>query len=120
MQGRREEETGAYWEVSGGTRHSRGIAVVREDFRRPRICPAPQVQNVINFLADREATQQMNFFSSLLGYTPGRGQALKRRTSAGRERHAVTDQHGVIVVPRIQQHPQTHQGLDRIRKLLVG
>ncbi len=36
MQGRREEETGAYW-------------VVREDFRRPR-------------------TQQMDFFSSLLGF----------------------------------------------------
>jgi hypothetical protein len=35
MQGRRKEETGAYW-------------VVREDFRRPR-------------------TQQMDFFSSLLG-----------------------------------------------------
>ena len=40
MQGRREEETGAYW-------------VVREDFRRPR-------------------TQQMDFFSSLLGFF-GRG-----------------------------------------------
>ncbi len=46
MQGRREEETGAYWEAPGGTKHSRGIAVVREDFRRP-------------------STQQMDFFSSL-------------------------------------------------------
>jgi hypothetical protein len=42
MQGRRKEETGAYW-------------VVREEFRRPR-------------------TQQMGFFSSLLGQVePYRG-----------------------------------------------
>ena len=32
MQSRREEETGACWEAPGGTRHSQGIAVVREDF----------------------------------------------------------------------------------------
>jgi hypothetical protein len=66
MQGRREEETGAYGEPPGGTRHSRGIAVVREDFRRARIRTAPRERLETDFPTDREATQQMDFFSSLL------------------------------------------------------
>jgi hypothetical protein len=53
MQGRREEETGAYW-------------VVREDFRRPRIRTAPKERLETDFPTDREATPQMDFFSSLL------------------------------------------------------
>jgi hypothetical protein len=59
MQGRREEETGAYW-------------IVREDFRRPRIRTAPKERLETDFPTDREATQQMDFFSSLLGAHPGR------------------------------------------------
>jgi hypothetical protein len=55
LQGRGEQETGAY-------------VVVREDFRRPRICTAPtgRVGNR-GFLADGEATQQMDIFSGRLG-----------------------------------------------------
>ena len=52
MQGRREEETGAYW-------------VVREDFRRPR-------------------TQQMDFFSSLLGKIRETPSVIPHRTGRPR------------------------------------
>ena len=34
MQGAASIRTGAYWEAPGGTKHSRGIAVVREDRTR--------------------------------------------------------------------------------------
>ena len=47
MQGRSEEEPGAYWETLGGTKHSGGIAA-GEACRRP-------------------STQPMDVFNSLVG-----------------------------------------------------
>jgi hypothetical protein len=62
MQGRREEETGAYWVV-----RENAVCAWRSNFRRPRIRTAPKEWLETDLPTDREATQQMDFFSSLLG-----------------------------------------------------
>ena len=78
MQGRREEETGAYWVVREDLpkmANRRVASSTQIGFRVPsgdtvrfpttENLPAPRVHTNGGFLADGEATPQLDFFSSL-------------------------------------------------------